>query len=181
MTLSFLGCKQEESTETAQISSTTPSLFTALAPEETNIHFQNKLTEGLNANVLVYEYLYNGGGVASADFNGDTLIDLYFTSNMGNNGFYINKGDMKFMETTSISKVSGRPGPWKTGITAADVNGDGKLDLYLCYSGALPPEKRKNQLFINIGNDKNNVPIFEEKAEEYGLDSPAFSNQAPLF
>ncbi len=173
-----MGCKENKNQLAQEKVEKVLPLFTLLEPEATNIHFQNKLTESLNANVLMYEYLYNGGGVAAGDFNNDGLIDLYFTSNMGDNKFYVNKGNMKFADVTAVAKVSGRPGPWKTGITAADVNGDGKLDLYLCYSGALPPQKRQNQLFINKGVDKNNIPIFEEKAAEYGLDSPAFSNQA---
>ncbi|HMB63178.1 MAG TPA: VCBS repeat-containing protein, partial [Eudoraea sp.] len=176
--LAFGGCKPKDAGTAVDLQEKKPPLFTLLGPEMTNIHFQNKLSEGLNANVLMYEYLYNGGGVAAGDFNGDDLIDLYFTSNMGDNSFYLNQGNMKFREVSAPSGVSGRAGPWKTGITAADVNGDGLLDLYLCYSGALPPEKRKNQLFINMGNDKNNIPVFEEKAGAYGLDSPAFSNQA---
>ncbi|MGO4920304.1 VCBS repeat-containing protein [Maribacter spongiicola] len=158
-----------------------PTLFTLLSENETNVTFQNTLKEGLNANVLVYEYLYNGGGVATGDFNNDGLQDLYFTSNMGENKFYLNESNFSFKDVTSISKVEGRPGPWKTGITSADVNGDGKLDLYLCYSGALPDAKRKNQLFINQGNDLNNIPIFKEQAEEYGLASAAFSNQGYFF
>jgi len=158
-----------------------PSLFTLLSENKTNITFQNTLKEGLNANVLVYEYLYNGGGVATGDFNNDGLQDLYFTSNMGENKFYLNEGDFTFKDITTTSKVAGRPGPWKTGITSADVNGDGKLDLYLCYSGALPDAKRKNQLFINQGNDANNIPVFKEQAEEYGLASAAFSNQGYFF
>ncbi len=158
-----------------------PTLFTLLPPEQTDIDFQNTLTENLNANVLMYEYLYNGGGVATGDFNGDGKIDIYFTSNMGDNKFYINLGNMKFQDVTALSNVSGRTGPWKTGITAVDVNGDDKLDLYLCYSGALPPEKRRNQLFINTGNDEKNFPVFEEKSAEYGLDTPAYSNQGYFF
>ena len=157
------------------------SIFTLLPESETNVSFQNTLNEGLNANVLVYEYLYNGGGVAIGDFNNDGLQDVYFTSNMGENKFYLNEGDFKFNDVTNESKVQGRPGPWKTGISAADVNGDGKLDLYLCYSGALPASKRKNQLFINQGNDAKNIPIFEEQAEKYGLASEAFSNQGYFF
>ncbi|MEX0287803.1 MAG: VCBS repeat-containing protein [Flavobacteriaceae bacterium] len=179
--LVVLACADKKGADISESNTPSDPLFSLLEPEATNIHFQNTLTEGLNANVLMYEYLYNGGGVAAGDFNGDDLIDLYFTSNMGDNAFYLNQGALKFKETSEISKVKGRPGPWKTGITAADVNGDGKLDLYLCYSGALPPEKRKNQLFINLGNDENNVPIFEESAEQYGLASPAFSNQAHFF
>ena len=156
-------------------------LFQLLSPEQTNIDFQNKLEEGLNTNVLMYEYFYNGGGVATADFNGDDLIDIYFTSNMGENKFYLNEGNLKFKEVTKIAKVGGRPGPWKTGVTHVDINGDGKLDLYVCYSGALPAAKRENQLFINTGNNAENIPVFEEKGAEYGLHSSAFSNQGYFF
>ena len=123
-----LGCKKDKLESSKEKADTAPPLFTLLDPAETNIDFQNKLTEGLNANVLVYEYLYNGGGVATGDFNGDERIDIYFTSNMAENKFYINTGDMKFEDATVISKVAGGPGPWKTGVSAADVNGDGKLD-----------------------------------------------------
>jgi len=155
--------------------------FQLLPPTQTKINFQNHLTEGLNTNVLLYEYFYNGGGVAAGDFNGDNLIDIYFTSNMAENKLYLNKGNLLFEDITTISKAGGRPGPWKTGVTHADVNGDGKLDLYICYSGALPEGKRQNQLFINMGNNAENIPIFEEKAAEYGLNSPAFSNQGYFF
>ena len=115
-----MGCK-ENKTQLAQekVEKVLP-LFTLLEPEATNIHFQNKLTESLNANVLMYEYLYNGGGVAAGDFNNDGLIDLYFTSNMGDNKFYVNKGNMKFADVTAVAKVSGRPGPWKTGTPKAN-------------------------------------------------------------
>lgn len=121
-------------------------LFTLLSPEQTQITFQNLLTEGLNTNILMYEYFYNGGGVASGDFNNDGLVDLYFTSNMSDNKFYLNKGKMQFQDITAIAGAGGRSGPWKTGVNAVDINADGKLDIYLCYSGALPPQKRGNQL-----------------------------------
>ena len=85
---------------------------------------------------------------------------------------------MKFEDITLLSDAGGRPGPWKTGVNAVDINADGKLDIYLCYSGALPPAKRTNQLFINNGNNANGIPVFEEKAAEYGLASTGFSNQS---
>lgn len=153
-------------------------LFTLLKPEETSIDFQNTLTEGLNTNILMYEYFYNGGGVAAGDFNNDGLVDLYFTSNMSDNKFYLNKGNMQFQDITLASHAGGRQGPWKTGVNAVDINADGRLDIYLCYSGALPPAKRANQLFINIGNDSRGIPMFDEKAEEYGLASMGYSNQS---
>lgn len=158
-----------------------PPLFEMLSPAKTGITFANNLREGLNTNILMYEYFYNGGGVATADFNGDGLIDIYFTSNMEGNKLYLNKGNMKFSDVTVASGAGGRPGPWKTGVTHADVNGDGRLDLYVCYSGTVRDENRANQLFINEGNDANNVPVFRERAAEFGVNSIGYSNQGYFF
>lgn len=159
----------------------TLTLFSALRPSETNIYFQNKLTEGPNTNVLLYEYFYNGAGVALADFNGDQLLDIYFTSNMEENKMYLNRGDFKFEDISKISKTQGRSGPWKTGVTAVDINGDQRMDLYVCYSGMLKEEKRRNQLFLNMGNNEEGIPQFTEVAKLYGLDSDAYSNQGYFF
>lgn len=173
--------KEVKTTEKEEVSSPKETLFSLLSPEKTKIYFQNTLEEGLNTNILMYEYFYNGGGTATADFNGDGLIDIYFVSNMGENKFYLNKKNLEFEDVTEVAKVGGEKRPWKTGVTVVDINTDGKLDLYLCYSGALPAEKRKNQLFVNQGNNEKGIPIFEEKAEEYGLASMGFSNQAYFF
>ncbi|RZS95099.1 VCBS repeat-containing protein [Cecembia calidifontis] len=158
-----------------------PRIFELLSPVESGISFRNQLTEGLNTNVLMYEYFYNGGGVAIGDLNNDGLDDIYFTGNMVSNALYLNRGDLKFDDITDIAGVGGREGPWTTGVTMADVNGDGWLDIYVCYSGNLPPEKRKNQLFIHQGLDKNGMPIFEEKSEVFGLDIDSYSTQALFF
>ncbi|HMH32970.1 MAG TPA: VCBS repeat-containing protein [Puia sp.] len=156
-------------------------MFTLLPPEKTHIDFTNTLTEGLNTNVLIYEYFYNGGGVAIGDVNGDSLQDIYFTGNMTNNKLYLNKGHIEFEDITNISGVSGRPGPWKTGVTMVDINGDGRLDIYVCYSGKLRGEKRVNQLFINDGNDDKGIPHFSEQAQQYGLADSSYSTQAIFF
>ncbi|MFB9841670.1 VCBS repeat-containing protein [Mucilaginibacter ginsenosidivorans] len=156
-------------------------LFTLLPPEQTHVDFNNVLTEGLNTNVLMYEYFYNGGGVATGDVNGDGLLDIYFTGNMTDDKLYLNKGHMQFKDITQTAEVAGRPGPWKTGVTMVDINGDGKLDIYVCYSGNLRPEKRENQLFINQGNDKDGIPHFTEEARQYGLADAGYSTQAVFF
>jgi hypothetical protein len=172
------GCKPKDDAGTA---SNPDALFTLLPAEQTNVDFNNSLTEGLNTNVLLYEYFYNGGGVAAGDVNNDGLPDIYFSGNMSPNKLYLNKGKMQFEDVTTLAGVEGRPGPWKTGVCMADVNGDGKLDVYVCYSGILPSRKRVNQLFINDGNDNNGVPHFSEQAEKYGLADSGYSTQAFFF
>ncbi len=42
---------------------------------------------------------------------------------------------MEFQNVTVPSDAGGRTGPWKTGVTMVDINGDNKLDIYVCYSG----------------------------------------------
>lgn len=175
----FASCSP--STEEAQKGNDIPPLFTLLPAAHTGVHFTNQLTEGLNTNVLMYEYFYNGGGVAVGDLNGDGLDDIYFTANMTSNKLYLNKGNMVFEDITALAGVAGREGPWKTGVTMADVNGDGLLDIYVCYSGNLRPENRKNELYINLGSDENGIPRFEEQAEAFGIASTATSTQASFF
>src|SRR5580692_2320339 len=105
-------------------------LFTLVSPDSSGIHFQNKIVESPDHNVLAYEYFYNGGGVAAGDLNNDGLPDLVFTANMDQPKIYLNKGHFVFEDITKKSKVSADG--WKTGVTLADVNGDGWLDIFIC-------------------------------------------------
>lgn len=170
-------CQEQKNTPTEV---TEPTLFTLLTPEKTNVDFQNIINEGLNTNVLMYEYFYNGGGVAVGDLNGDKLEDLYFTANLSANKLYLNKGKMQFEDITAASGAAGREGPWKTGVTMADVNGDGKLDIFVCHSGNLP-RKKANELFINQGNNVQGIPTFLDQTAEYGLNDPSSSTNAYFF
>ena len=157
------------------------ALFTLLDSTQTNITFNNALTEGLNTNVLMYEYFYNGGGVGIGDVNGDGLQDIYFSGNMVDNKLYLNRGNMRFDDITDKANVQGRAGPWKTGVTMADINGDGKTDIFVCYSGKISGLKRIPQLFINLGNDSNGIPHFKDEASQFGLTDSSFSTQAYFF
>ncbi|MBX5439420.1 MAG: VCBS repeat-containing protein [Thermoflavifilum sp.] len=132
-------------------------------------------------NILEYEYFYNGGGVAIGDVNNDGLPDIYFTANQGPDKLYLNEGHMHFKDITREAGVEGRPGGWKTGVTMVDVNGDGLLDIYVCYSGNVDGKLRENQLFINQGIDKNGIPHFKDEARQYGLADSGYSTQAIFF
>lgn len=179
MVIVLNSCKSSSKKEVS--SDTVPQLFALLPSSQTHVDFSNSLNEGLNTNVMIYEYFYNGGGVATGDINGDGLQDIYFTGNMTDNKLYLNKGKMQFEDITDKAGVAGRPGPWKTGVTMVDINGDGKLDLYVSYSGKLRGEKRAKQLFINDGNDANGLPHFTEQAAKYGLADTSYSTQAVFF
>ncbi|MBX2843795.1 MAG: VCBS repeat-containing protein [Flammeovirgaceae bacterium] len=157
------------------------ALFTLLSPQETKLNFINLINETPTLNGFIYEYLYNGGGVAVGDLNNDNLPDLYFISNMHSNKLFINKGDLVFKETTLISKVKGNKG-FPTGVTMVDINADGLLDIYVCKSGEYSDlELRKNELYINTGINKEGIPVFMEKAAKYGLDLPHYSTQSAFF
>src|ERR1044071_2318000 len=103
-------------------------LFRMLGPSETGIRFRNTLSEqpAPNQTELLFQYFSNGGGVAAGDLNGDGLEDLYFTGNMTYNSLYLNRGHLQFEDVTRAAGVAGRPNTWKTGVTFADVNGDGR-------------------------------------------------------
>ncbi|WP_461133751.1 VCBS repeat-containing protein [Spirosoma lituiforme] len=163
-------------------------LFSRLPADQTHVTFRNDLPEDEDTNPLVYEYTYNGGGVATGDVNGDGLDDLYFTANKGDNKLFLNRtqtnerehSTIQFEDVTTLAGVADTQN-WKTGVTMADVNGDGRLDIYVCHSGNIAPEKRVNRLFINQGNDTKNRPRFREEAARYGLADSAFSTQAAFF
>jgi hypothetical protein len=150
-------------------------LFTLLSPSFTKVDFNNKLTETEQSNIIEYLYFNNGAGVAAGDINNDGLPDLYFTSNQNSNKLYLNKGNFRFEDITEAAGVTGT-GDWKTGVTMADVNGDGLLDIYICQVGKYKSFYGKNQLFINQGD-----LTFKDEAHVYGLDFQGFSTQAAFF
>ncbi len=156
-------------------------LFSLLNSKQTGINFTNNIYEDDSLNVLRYEYLYNGAGVGIGDFNNDGLVDIFFSSNTSTNKLFLNKGNFKFDDVTKQANVSGN-GTWSTGVSVADVNGDGLMDIYVCHSGKFnDPQKLSNELFINQGL-QNGIPVFKEMAKEYALDAPGTqSTQAAFF
>ncbi|RAI87973.1 VCBS repeat-containing protein [Algoriphagus yeomjeoni] len=157
-----------------QAQSSSPN-FEKISNKKSGITFKNELKEDEKNNILRYEYFYNGGGVAVGDLDNDGLEDLFFTANMSSNKVYRNLGNWKFDDKTKSAGVGGKD-VWTTGVSMADVNGDGLLDIYVCYSGKGNPDSRGNELWINQGNF-----TFSDEAEAYGLADPSNSTQALFF
>jgi enediyne biosynthesis protein E4 len=156
------------------------AIFETLDSSETGINFTNKLTETESLNILSYEYFYNGGGLGAGDFNKDGLTDLYYSANQEANKLFLNQGNLKFKETEAGLK--GKSNAWKTGVSVIDINADGWLDIYLCYSGKGDNTSRKNQLFINQGAQNSKwSEKFIDQAEQYGLADAGRSTQAAFF
>lgn len=152
-------------------------LFVTKSPEETGIYFINELPEDRYRNILLYQYYYNGGGVAIGDINNDDLPDLYFSGNLSSDKLYLNLGGWRFEDITFKAGILPKDGKsWGTGVNMVDINGDGWLDIYVCRSGNFEPQNRKNLLYIN---NRNNT--FTENAGYYGLDDPGYSVQSVFF
>ena len=180
--MSIIGCTTEkEKSVTLENQSASFQLFEVLSPETTGLTFNNLINESPAVNGVLYEYLYNGGGVAAGDFNNDGWQDLFFTSNLNQDEIYLNKGSFQFQRVTAQAKLRGNKG-FSTGVTTVDINNDGLLDIYVCKSGNYDDtELLKNELFINLGINSDGVPTFEERASDYGLDISDHSTQAAFF
>jgi enediyne biosynthesis protein E4 len=174
----FIACKNEK------------TLFSLLDSNQTGIDFNNQITENDTLNIIRSEFIYNGGGVAIGDLNGDGQQDLFFTGNQVQNKLYLNKGNLSFEDVTTKANLQKQNGEWSAGVSLIDINQDGKLDIYVCNTFLNNPEKRKNLLYINAGNtvDGGNpeaggkgVPIFKESAQEYGISDTTHSANAQFF
>ncbi|MEO0469058.1 MAG: VCBS repeat-containing protein [Bacteroidota bacterium] len=155
-------------------------LFTQLPASQTGIDFVNQITESDSVNILVNEYIYNGGGIAIADYNLDGKADLYFTSSMVPNRLYLNQGDLQFQDVTETAAV-GAKNKWCAGVATADINADGRPDLYVCVTNWDDPIARKNLLYINQGNGADGLPRFTEMAEAYGIADTSHTTNAAFF
>ncbi len=172
MAMSSVSCNKQRDLHPAEIT----GYLQLLDAKKTGIDFNNTITESENLNHFLYSQIYNGAGVAIGDINNDGLPDVFFCGNMVSDRLYLNKGDFKFEDITKTSKIAKNSG-WSWGVTMADVNADGYLDIYISRNGAsLNPNDMINQLYIN-----NKDLTFTESAMTYGLGDAGYSTQAVFF
>lgn len=151
--------------------------FKILSASKTGLTFNNQIIESDSFNVLAFEYIYNGGGVGVGDLNNDGLMDIFFAGNMVSSALYLNQGGLRFEDVTQAAGVTTTS--WCTGVAVVDINHDGLLDIYVCTA---QPHKDQppvpNLLFINQGNNANNIPTFVEAAAKVGLADSSYATQA---
>ncbi|HMQ45886.1 MAG TPA: VCBS repeat-containing protein [Saprospiraceae bacterium] len=153
------------------------TLFQLIPAQKSGLEFRNDIFENDDYNIIKVEYLYNGGGVAIADFNKDGLSDVFFTGNMVNNKLFLNTGNLRFKDVSTIAQIEA-PDRWKSGVAVTDINLDGWPDLYVCASIAAEPEKRRNMLFVHQGLNEQGIPVFNDMAAQYGIDDSGYSSNA---
>ena len=180
-TLSVAACAGSgDSAEVTQAGDTAVAkqLFTRMPARFTGVRFTNRVTETRELNVFTYRNFYNGGGVGIGDLNGDGLPEILLTSNQEGPKLFLNEGHFRFRDITKASGLGALSGGWTTGVAMADVNGDGRLDIYICRAGPGAPEERANQLWINQGLNGDSVPTFKEMARQYGVADEGYTTQA---
>lgn len=156
-------------------------LFSLLPASATGVRFENTLRDTREFNVFTYRNFYNGGGVAIGDLTGDGLPEIILTSNQDGPRLFVNAGKFHFRDETRASGLKNGAQSWTTGVTLADVNGDGLLDIYLCKAGPAAPARRANELWINQGTGDDGIPKFSEMAEDYGIADRGYATQAAFF
>ncbi len=152
------------------------TLFQLVSPEESHVDFNNALTSTDSLNVLDFEYMYNGAGVAIGDINNDGLSDIYFSGNQVSGKLYLNRGNLTFEDITDKAGVATTG--WSNGVSMNDVNNDGLIDIYVCRGGprGTKEEDKGNLFFLNQGNG-----TFKEVAQEMGIADTGYSIQALFF
>lgn len=156
-------------------------VFTLIDADDSGIDFVNEITVHDTVNIFDNEFVYNGGGVAIEDLNGDGLQDVFFTGNLVENRMYLNKGGFEFTDVTEAAGLKKGNGAWSAGVTVLDINRDGKLDIYVSNTLSPAAEKKRNFLYINQGNGAGGIPLFKEQAAEYGLADNVRDSAAGFF
>ncbi len=144
-----------------------PSLY----PPVGNLSYRNN-GNGTFTNVTessgIGAALGKGLGVVVGDFDDDDRPDIYVANDTTMNFLFHNLGGIKFEDVSLLSgagvNAAGRAFGGM-GVSAADIDGDGRLDLVVANFEAEP-----NSFFRNLGS-----MVFEDVSAVSGFGPPAFN------
>ncbi|MFC0774205.1 CRTAC1 family protein [Terrimonas alba] len=138
-----------------------------------NVFCQTKFSDvtaaaGINHVFKVYEGMF-GGGACVFDYNKDGYEDLYITGGTNDDILYKNNGNGTFTNVFEQSGLTITKRYVTQGVTGADVNRDGFVDLFITTITSRDKKqvipREINLLFLNKGNG-----TFRDATKEYGLD-----------
>lgn len=140
------------------------TMFTELPASETGVVIENNYADPAMWGSLYHEFEIGeiATGVAIGDYDSDGRPDIFIVSKTESCRLFRNLGGFKFQDVTDRAGVGDRGDDarvWKQGAAFADVNNDGRLDLYLARFNA------PNRLYLNQGDG-----TFKEAAHAAGLD-----------
>nr|WP_148218277.1 FG-GAP-like repeat-containing protein [Opitutus terrae] len=138
-------------------------MFVMLPPAETGLVAENHYDDPRMWGERYHEFGVGaiGTGVAIGDYDGDGRPDVFVVAKTDSCRLFRNLGAWKFEDVTDRAGVADRGDAarvWKQGAAFADVNNDGRLDLYVCRFA------EPNLLYINQGDG-----TFREEAAARGL------------
>ena len=133
--------------------------------QESGITFVHHIVDDAGKTYKAAHYDH-GNGVAAADVDGDGLVDLYFTSQLGSNELWKNLGGGKFRNITAEAGV-GLPDRITVSASFADIDNDGDQDLYVT------TVRKGNSLFENDGKGR-----FQDISKAAGVDYVGHSSGA---
>jgi hypothetical protein len=136
--------------------------------KESGITFVHHIVDdaGLRYKAVHYDH---GNGVVVADVDGDGLLDIYFTSQLGGNELWKNLGGGRFRNITAAAGVALAD---RVSVTAsfADIDNDGDQDLFVT------TVRGGNVLFENDGKGH-----FTDISKAAGVDHSGHSSGAVFF
>lgn len=172
MVLALVSCDSQPIESTSEQDANAKPIFKLLSSSHHGIEFRNDIKEDVGLNYMTYDGIYQGAGIAVADFNNDGLDDLFLTANQSENQLYLNKGDLKFENVTGRCGIESDD-RWYMSATVADVDNNGFLDIYMSAYLFDEPERRKNKLYLNQGSLK-----FIDASEKWGVADAGYSVNA---
>ena len=135
---------------------------------ESRIAFAHLIVDDAGRDYKAIHYDH-GNGLATADVDGDGLLDIYFTTQLGANQMFRNLGKGRFENITRTAGVD-LAREISVGASFADVDNDGDPDLFVT------TVRFGNHLFENRGEGR-----FEDITDKAGLAYSGHSSGAVFF